>query len=68
MNLLNANKQNSCSTARSMNAKYFVIVAAMTVMLVGPTLLKQMVHSLERRNMRSQTAAQANSYGNDKLP
>ena len=37
LNLLNANKQSSRSATRNMNTKYFVIVTAIAVMLIGAT-------------------------------
>jgi hypothetical protein len=37
LNLLNANKQSSRSATRNMNTKYFVVVTAMAVMLIGVT-------------------------------
>jgi hypothetical protein len=54
----------------SMNAKYFVIVAAITVMLVGATALSTTDNAFagKKKYEKSQAASQVNECGNGELP
>jgi hypothetical protein len=57
-----------------MNTKYFVIVAAMTAMLIGATALTTTDnvfaggHGLKKNYEKSQATAQANACGNGVMP
>ncbi|MGI0042638.1 MAG: hypothetical protein ACRD47_02915 [Nitrososphaeraceae archaeon] len=54
----------------SMNAKYFAIVAAITVMLVGATALSTTDNAFagKKKYEKSQAASQVNECGNGELP
>jgi hypothetical protein len=54
----------------SMNAKYFAIVAAITVMLVGATALSTTDSAFagKKKYEKSQAASQVNECGNGELP
>jgi hypothetical protein len=54
----------------SMNTKYFVIVAAVAVMLVGATALSttDIAFAGKKKYEKSQAASQANACGNGELP
>ena len=68
--MLNANKQNSPSASRNMNTKYFVIVAAMAVMLIGATAFAtdSAFAGGKKKYEKNQALSQANACGNGKLP
>jgi hypothetical protein len=70
LNLLNANKQSSRSATRNMNTKYFVVVTAMAVMLIGVTAFAtdSAFAGGKKKYENNQAVAQANVYGNGKLP
>lgn len=53
-----------------MNAKYFAIVAAITVMLVGATALSTTDNAFagKKKYEKSQAASQVNECGNGELP
>jgi hypothetical protein len=70
LNLLNANKQSSRSATRNMNTKYFVVVTAMAVMLIGVTAFAtdSAFAGGKKKYEKNQAVAQANVYGNGKLP
>ncbi|MGH9965796.1 MAG: hypothetical protein ACRD5E_13350 [Nitrososphaeraceae archaeon] len=54
----------------SMNAKYFAIVAAITVMLIGATALSTTDNAFagKKKYEKSQAASQVNECGNGELP
>ena len=68
--MLNVNKQKSRSATRNMNIKYFVIVAAMAVMLVGATAFAtdNAFAGGKKKYEKNQALSQANACGNGKLP
>ena len=70
LNLLNANKQSSRSATRNMNSKYFVVVTAMAVMLIGVTAFAtdSAFAGGKKKYEKNQAVAQANVCGNGKLP
>jgi hypothetical protein len=51
-----------------MNTKYFVIVAAMTAMLIGATALATDSAFATKKKEYNQATSQANACGNGKLP
>jgi hypothetical protein len=53
-----------------MNTKYFVIVAAMTIMLIGATALATTDSAFadKKKYEKSQAASQTNDCGNGELP
>jgi hypothetical protein len=51
-----------------MNTKYFVIVAAMTAMLIGATALATDSAFATKKKEYNQATSQANACGNDELP
>ncbi|MGH9983329.1 MAG: hypothetical protein ACRD4J_01930, partial [Nitrososphaeraceae archaeon] len=53
-----------------MNAKYFAIVAAITVMLIGATALSTTDNAFagKKKYEKSQAASQVNECGNGELP
>ncbi|MPZ08540.1 MAG: hypothetical protein GEU26_19385 [Nitrososphaeraceae archaeon] len=52
-----------------MNTKYFVIVAALTVMLIGTTALAtDSAFAGKKKYEKSQAVSQVNDCGNGKLP
>jgi hypothetical protein len=53
---------------RNMNTKYFVIVAAMTAMLIGATALATDSAFATKKKEYNQATSQANACGNGKLP
>ncbi len=55
---------------RSMNNKHLLIVAAVTVMLIGATALSTSDSAFagKKKYEKSQAASQANACGNGKLP
>jgi hypothetical protein len=56
---------------RSMNTKYFVIVAAMTAMLIGATALATDSAFADKKKKgyeKNQAISQANACGNGELP
>jgi hypothetical protein len=68
--MLNSDKLHSRYIV-SMNTKYFVIVAAMTVMLIGATALATTDSALadgKKKYEKSQAASQVNECGNGLLP
>jgi hypothetical protein len=67
--LLNANKHKQLFMA-NMNTKYLVIVAAMTVMLVGATALATTDSAFagKKKYEKSQATAQTNACGNGDMP
>ena len=53
---------------RNMNTKYFVIVAAMTAMLIGAIALATDSAFATKKKEYNQATSQANACGNGKLP
>jgi len=53
---------------RNMNTKYFVIVAAITAMLIGATALATDSAFATKKKEYNQATSQANACGNGKLP
>ena len=55
---------------RNMNTKYFVVVAAMAVMLIGATALatEDAFAGKKKHKEYNQATSQANACGNGKLP
>jgi len=51
-----------------MNTKYFVIVAAMTAVLVGATALATADSAFAGGKDKNQASSQANACGNGKMP
>ena len=67
--MLNSDKLHSRYIV-SMNTKYFVIVAAMTVMLIGATALATTDSAFagKKKYEKNQAISQANACGNGELP
>ena len=70
MFFLKIEKQYSLLTIRNMNSKHLLIVAALTVMLIGATALSTTDSALagKKKYEKSQAASQANACGNGKMP
>ena len=67
--MLNPDKQGSILGNRNMNTRYFVIVAAMTAMLIGVTALATTDSAFaDKKREYNQATSQANACGNGELP
>jgi hypothetical protein len=67
--MLNPDKQGSIQGNRYMNTRYFVIVAAMTAMLIGATALATTDSAFaDKKREYNQATSQANACGNGELP